>query len=90
VGSRAADAIQLRPGDEIDAAIGAYYDAGIIAGAGKLAPLLQLIGSYRWHDTGAYADPQQRLSALADFAGIEYDIKRFKLTAISKCRFTRT
>lgn len=68
-----------RPGDEIEAALGAYYNAGTI-GAGKLSPLLQLIGSYRIHDTGQEADPTgSGYKRLLISPGLEYDISRVKL-----------
>jgi hypothetical protein len=48
---------EYRPGTELNAAIGAYYNGWLIGGASKIAPLAQLIGSYRFKDTGANADP---------------------------------
>ena len=70
-----------RPGTEIDAAIGSYYD-GLNLGesAGKLAPLLQLIGSQRWRDGGANADPPNSgYTRLMISPGVEYDIQRVRL-----------
>jgi hypothetical protein len=46
-----------RPGNEIDAALGALYDGIQLGQVGTLATLLQLIGSDRLHDSGANADP---------------------------------
>lgn len=46
-----------RPGNEIDAAVGALYDGVQLGQLGTLAALLQLIGSDRLHDSGANADP---------------------------------
>jgi hypothetical protein len=45
-----------RPGAEIDASLGSYY-AGWSLGGVKIAPLAQVVGSLRWRDLGATADP---------------------------------
>ncbi len=45
-----------RPGAEIDAALGGYYD-GWNAGGFKIAPIAQVVGAWRWRDLGAAADP---------------------------------
>jgi hypothetical protein len=71
-----------RPGDEYDAAIGSYYNAGTLSGTDKIAPLLQLIGSYRIHDVGANADPQDSgYRRLLVSPGVEYDVDAIKLYA---------
>jgi hypothetical protein len=44
-----------RPGDELNAIVGISYDAGKV-GALDIAPLLQVIGSIRQHDSGLAAD----------------------------------
>jgi hypothetical protein len=44
-----------RPGAEIDAVVGSYYDGWSAAGF-KIAPLAQVIGSVRWHDQGILAN----------------------------------
>jgi hypothetical protein len=47
-----------RPGTTVDGALGIVYNGGYhIAGFDKIAPLLQLIGSYRAPDRGTSADP---------------------------------
>jgi hypothetical protein len=46
-----------RPGDELDAALGVTWDLGKHGPFGKVAPILQLVDSYRAHDSGAAADP---------------------------------
>ena len=43
-----------RPGAEIDAAFGSYYE-GWNAGGFKIAPLAQVVGSARWRDQGPAA-----------------------------------
>jgi hypothetical protein len=45
-----------RPGAEIDAAVGSYYD-GWTAGDFKIAPIGSIVGSWRWRDIGVAADP---------------------------------
>jgi hypothetical protein len=46
-----------RPGNELDAALGALYDGIRLGQTGTMAALLQLIGSDRLHDSGIQADP---------------------------------
>lgn len=46
-----------RPGDEADAAIGLAYNFGQVGPLDKVAPVLQLLDSYRERDSGANADP---------------------------------
>lgn len=46
-----------RPGNELDAALGALYDGIRLGDTGTMAALLQLIGSDRLHDSGIQADP---------------------------------
>ncbi|MDE1900179.1 MAG: hypothetical protein KGI37_00860 [Alphaproteobacteria bacterium] len=71
-----------RPGDEWDAALGSYYEAGAMLGADRLAPLLQLLGSYRLHDVGFNADPADSgYRRLLISPGVEYDVHNVKLYA---------
>jgi hypothetical protein len=71
-----------RPGDEFDAAVGSYYNLGPVAGSSNIAPLLQLLGSYRLHDVGFNADPQDSgYRRLLISPGIEYDVDVFKVYA---------
>lgn len=46
-----------RPGNELDTALGVSYDLGNWGPLSRIAPVLQLVNSYRLHDTGANADP---------------------------------
>ena len=46
-----------RPGSEVDAVTGVYYNGWTI-GDLKVAPVAQVIGSYRHHDNGLAANPQ--------------------------------
>ena len=45
------------PGKEFDAAVGAYYNFGVVGPLKELAPFLSLLTSVRAHDQGAEADP---------------------------------
>jgi len=47
---------QYRPGNELDAAVGVTYDLGSFGPFTKVAPVLQVLNSYRAHDSGANAD----------------------------------
>lgn len=46
-----------RPGNESDTAVGVTYDLGEAGVLGRVSPTLQLLDSYRLHDTGPQADP---------------------------------
>jgi hypothetical protein len=46
-----------RPGNEFDSAIGAAYNFGQVGALTKVGPVLQLLNSYRDHDSGVNADP---------------------------------
>lgn len=46
-----------RPGSEVDGTIGVYYNEWSIAGV-KVAPIAQILASYRLSDRGPAADPQ--------------------------------
>lgn len=68
-----------RPGDEWDAASGIYYNVGQW-GSGKIAPLLQLLGSYRIRDSGQAANPDNSgYTRLLISPGVEYDVNNVKL-----------
>lgn len=77
--------LNYRPGDEIDGAIGSYYSGLDFGTAGKIAPLLQLIGSIREHDVGINAAPdvngvhQSGYQRLLISPGAEYDINNTRL-----------
>jgi outer membrane receptor for ferric coprogen and ferric-rhodotorulic acid len=45
-----------RPGNESDTAVGLIYDLGARGPASRIAPMLQLLNSYRDHDSGTNAD----------------------------------
>lgn len=46
-----------RPGDEFDSAAGISYDFGAVGPLNKVAPVLQVLNSYREKDSGLNADP---------------------------------
>jgi hypothetical protein len=74
-----------RPGDEFDAAIGSYYNGFDFGSGGKLAPLLQILGSIREHDLGSNANPpidgmnQSGYQRVLVSPGLEYDINAVRL-----------
>ena len=76
------DQDNYRPGDEFDAAVGTYYDGFDFGDSGKIAPLLQLIGSVREHDIGLNAAQpidgvnQSGYQRLLISPGVEYDIDK--------------
>ena len=71
-----------RPGNELDAASGLSYDFGANGLFDKVAPVIQLIGSYRLHDTGANADPlNSGYKRLYIAPGIDLQIDRFRVFA---------
>jgi len=71
-----------RPGDEWDAALGSYYDAGSLAGNDKISPLLQLVGSTRSPDVGMNAMPDDSgYTRLMISPGVEYRVNMVKLYA---------
>jgi hypothetical protein len=71
-----------RPGDEFDAAIGANYNLGAFGVISRLAPGLQLINSYRGHDTGDNAaPPNSGYERLLIAPGLEFRVKRVRFYA---------
>jgi len=73
---------QYRPGNELDAAVGVTYDLGAWGPLTRVAPVLQVLNSYRVHDTGAAADPLNSgyERVLLD-PGVSVRIKRLRLDA---------
>jgi len=47
-----------RPGDELNTALGIDYDLGPLGKITEFAPVLELISSNRWRDSGSEADPE--------------------------------
>ena len=70
-----------RPGRELDAVLGAYYD-GLMFGRWSVAPLLQAVGSARWRDSGPAADaPDTGYTRLVLAAGFEIGAYDWRLYA---------
>lgn len=69
-----------RPGDELDTALGTYYNGGAYGAITKVAPVLQIIASYRLHDSGPAADPADSGYQRVLFApGIQLEFTDVKL-----------
>jgi hypothetical protein len=72
---------QYRPGVELDAAAGLYY-TGWTIGKATIVPLAQVLGSYRAHDSGLAADPDDSGYERVLLApGLEVDFRRVKVYA---------
>jgi len=70
-----------RPGDEVDATVGTYYN-GWMVGNVKIAPLAQITDSYRLHDRGIAANPQNSgYERVLLSPGVEVDASGFKIFA---------
>ncbi|HEV2332475.1 MAG TPA: hypothetical protein VGV16_04870 [Gammaproteobacteria bacterium] len=71
-----------RPGNELDAAAGVYYGGWQLGAQSTLAPVLQLLASDRWRDSGPLASTAgsgyQRLLAAP---GLEFDTGKLRLYA---------
>ena len=68
-----------RPGAEIDAALGAYYDQWRLGGL-KIAPLAQVVGSHRRRDSGMFAhSPDSGYDRVILSPGIEFDAAAFRI-----------
>jgi len=71
-----------RPGNELDAAAGLTYDLGAAGPLSKVAPLLQVLNSYRVHDTGAQADPlNSGYERVLIAPGVEVRLNKLRLYA---------
>jgi hypothetical protein len=71
-----------RPGNELDAAAGVTYDLGAFGRLTKVAPVLQLLGSWRRHDDGTAADPlNSGYKRLLIAPGIQVRIDKVRLYA---------
>ncbi|MDR3528048.1 MAG: hypothetical protein P4L57_12300 [Rhizomicrobium sp.] len=71
-----------RPGNELNGVAGVSYDAGTIGEAIDVAPILQLIGSIRSHDSGPTASPTDSgYSRLLLSPGVDLNIQSWSLHA---------
>lgn len=82
-----------KPGSELAAAIGSYYNLGQIGFAKRVAPILQISGTRKTQDTG-YEDPSHnKNSGYANMyftPGIEVTVKDFKFYADVEFPFYRS
>ena len=70
-----------RPGLEVDAAAGIYYD-GLSLGRAKISPVAQVIGSWRGRDNGAAAAPEDSgYQRVLLSPGIEFHLHPVKVYA---------
>jgi len=71
-----------RPGDEVSGATGLSYNAGSFLGIKKVAPIMQITGSRKAHDTGWASDPQNSGYTHGYFApAIELTFGKFRTYA---------
>ncbi len=70
------------PGREFDAALGMFYDFGVVGPLTELAPTLSFLGSNRTHDRGANADPDDSgYNKVQIAAGFETAFKSLRVYA---------
>lgn len=70
-----------RPGLEVDAAVGIYYD-GLSVGRVKISPVAQIIGSWRGRDNGLDANPDDSgYQRVLLSPGIEFHLHPVKIYA---------
>lgn len=73
---------RYRPGDEFSAASGVYYNAGSFLGVKKVAPIFQVTGSKKSHDTGLSSNAINSGYSHAYFApALELNFGKFKTYA---------
>jgi hypothetical protein len=79
-----------RPGAEVDGVLGTYYDGWRFAGSLHLAPILQLVGTYRTHEGGSDGDPQNSgYTRVLLTPGLELDAGRTRVYAdVSRALYT--
>ena len=71
-----------RPGNEVDVATGVYYSGWELGTTSTLAPVLQILLSDRWRDSGPLADtPDSGYQRLLAAPGLEFDTGKLKLYA---------
>ncbi len=71
-----------RPGNELDTAVGVTYNLGAVGAVSKLAPVLELVDSYRVHDTGINADPlNSGYQRLLISPGVELRVNKVRVFA---------
>jgi hypothetical protein len=78
----------FRPGDELDAAVGTYYEGWHVGQGAKIVPVAQILASGRLHDSGSVANPENSgYTRLLSAPGVEFDFGKTALSRNSwKCR----
>jgi hypothetical protein len=81
---------EYRPGSELNTVAGIYYGGWRLRGSVRVAPLLQVAGSYRGHDGGTLGHPEDSGYIRAFIApGAEVDVGRARIYAdVSRAAFT--
>lgn len=79
-----------RPGSELDSVLGIYYEGWHFGGSTRLAPVLQVAGSYRRHDGGLLGHPEDSGYVRAFITpGLEFDTGRTRINAdVSRAAYT--
>jgi hypothetical protein len=79
-----------RPGAELNGVFGVYYSGWRFGNSWRIAPLLQLAGSYRGHDGGPLGHPQDSgYSRTFLTPGVQLDAGRVRLYAdVSRALYT--
>ena len=71
-----------RPGNEVDATVGAYYEGWAISPKVKVAPVLQVTGTYRGHDGGDLGNPgDSGYTRILLTPGVELDMSKLSVYA---------
>jgi hypothetical protein len=80
-----------KPGSEISGATGVYFNAGAIGVIDKVAPILQITGTRKSHDSGYNSDSQNSGYSQAFISpAIEFNFCDFKLYADVRFPFYRS
>ncbi len=70
----------FRPGDEVVATAGAYYEGWQVSQAVKIAPVLQINGTYRGHDGGPDGHPEDSgYTRLLVNPGVQLDVSKMSV-----------
>jgi hypothetical protein len=71
-----------RPGNELDSAVGVSYDLGKHGPFASVAPLLQVLNSYRAHDSGPNSDTlNSGYERVLLSPGVEFRLKKVRIYA---------
>jgi hypothetical protein len=71
-----------RPGDEVDLATGFYFNAGQLSSKTSIAPVLSVLFSQRWRDSGAEADPPNTgFTRLLIAPGVQFSVSNLVVYA---------